>query len=675
MHLDITERRRAEDAYQVLSQKTQQRERLLSALLSSITDQVSILDQEGRFIFANRALLDLWGLTPEQVVGKTFLDLAEPSELATLLHGQVLGVFETSISLGDETSYTSPSGSNGAYEYLLEPVFGGDGKTVDYVAASSRDITERKRSEAALREISEKFELLANNITDVFWIRSPDMRTLHYLSPAFERIWGRSVKSDLAAPDGWKNFIFSEDRERVRNEFASLALETGSREFEYRIERPDGEIRWVLVHGFQVRDSAGTLVRIIGTARDITERKKRESEFGEMEIRFRQSQKMEAVGQLAAGVAHEFNNLLQALMSRATIARLKAVRPEVLKLVSEMETQIRHGAVLTQQLLAFSRQHPLQKEELDLREQVDKAIALLRHLLPENIGIVLEAAPERLSMEGDGGQVQQVILNLAINARDAMPEGGTLTLRSARIGDQIVLEVEDTGEGMNEATRAHIFEPFFTTKEVGKGTGLGLAVVYGIVEQHGGHIGLRSSPGEGSRFQVFFPMISEGSNPLIETPQESAAVPIAGGRVLLVEDEQAVRDGIAMLLELTGYEVTVAGSAEEALETPMEPAPDVLLSDVTLPGLGGFVLGERLCGRWPALKVIMMSGYMPEGAGRPDWKLLQKPFEIEQLASLLAVFMKEATPGGPATSSSTSLGASSPGGGSLVPPAFDGLSK
>ncbi|MEO8217959.1 MAG: PAS domain-containing protein [Acidobacteriota bacterium] len=672
-----------------------------------------------------------------------------------------------------------------------------------WLRGTALDITERKRTEIALRESDEKFRQLADNITDVFWIRSPDMQEVLYLSPAFKRIWGRSVESLLANPERWLEFIVPEDRKRVWSAFRdSLQRDAANLEIEYRIARPDGEVRWVFLRGSQVRDASGnvtrnlgvvsditgrkqseiallesarahrelageleieharlvtaqrvaqmgswdlnlatlsmiwsdethriyetdpwafeatyagfrdlvhpddresldesfgrsladdspsaveglpvaersayalghrvllpggrikfveerwtvlhddhgTPVRALGSCQDVTERwqsemalRKRDEEYQGMEAQLRQAQKMEAVGELAAGVAHEFNNLLQALMSMATITRLRAGVPEIVKLGSEMETQIRRGARLIHQLMLFSRQTPLQKTELDVQEQVDKTSALLRRFLPENISMLIETSPEKQTIEGDAGQIQQILLNLSINARDAMPDGGTLTLRSGRVRGEVFLEVQDTGVGMDEATVMRIFEPFFTTKAMGKGTGLGLAVAYGIVEQHGGRIDVHSRAGEGSRFRILLPAVFRESLPVSQSTNEPEEMTTGGGRVLLVEDEEAVREGIIMLLEMIGYDVTVAVSAEEALVASMESPPDILLADITLPGLSGLALGEQLCDRWPSLKVILMSGYAEEpwteGSGRPDWQFLQKPFELADLARKLA---------------------------------------
>jgi two-component system cell cycle sensor histidine kinase/response regulator CckA len=372
-------------------------------------------------------------------------------------------------------------------------------------------------------------------------------------------------------------------------------------------------------------------VFLIPSASVITDRKMAEAAL-------RKAQKMEAVGQLAAGVAHEFNNILQTLMSMATIVRLQAIRPDIAKIATEMEAQIRRGAGVTQQLLLSSRHQELTMAGLDLCEQVATAHDLLRRLIPENIALLVETSVEPASVQGDAGQIQQVLLNLVINARDAMPDGGTLTLRVACEETEVILEVEDDGTGFGEATREHLFEPFFTTKALGKGTGLGLAVVYGIVEQHGGRIEVRSQPGEGSLFRVLFPRTAH--EPSCAEPAAEGEVAGATGRILLVEDEEQVRFGITVLLEMIGYEVIAVERGEEAMALPAEPVPDLLLSDVSLPGVGGPALAQLLRERWPLLKVVLMTGYFDpttrELSREQGWEVLQKPFEVDELRRQLA---------------------------------------
>lgn len=497
------------------------------------------------------------------------------------------------------------------------------------------------RPASALTE-EEKFRLLAENVTDVFWIRSADMQELYYLSPAFERIWGRKRDELLASPRAWSSFIVDEDRAVVVRGFEELLRSGNPIALEYRIHRPDGTIRWIQTRGFLVRDESGRPLATTGIVTDITERRENElallrsqEEYREVESQLRQSQKIEALGQLAAGVAHEFNNLLQGLMAKATILRLRTDAPDLQKLGSEMEAEIRRGATLTRQMLLFAQQDVMQKSRFSLREQVEQTGELLSHVLPETIAITLETG-EDVRVEGDPGQIQQVLVNLAINARDAMPHGGRLILRAGVLAGEAFAEVEDTGEGIAESMRSRIFEPFFTTRGVGKGTGLGLSVAYGIVEQHGGRIEVTSVPGDGSRFRIILPAIEEDPTGPAEAPAPESVASDGKAPILLVEDEPAVREGLVIVLEMAGYPVVAFENAEEALGAEIEQPPSILISDLTLPGMNGFTLAQQMTQRYESLQVVLMSGYMTRNERPEGWRFLQKPFELDELLDCLA---------------------------------------
>jgi two-component system, cell cycle sensor histidine kinase and response regulator CckA len=373
---------------------------------------------------------------------------------------------------------------------------------------------------------------------------------------------------------------------------------------------------------------------VVATLLDVTERHRAEQAL-------RRAQKLEVVGQLAAGVAHEFNNILQTLMSMATLIRARGKSPEIITIAADMEAQIRRGANVTQQLLASSRHQEATKANVDLREQVGKAADLLRRLIPENIELKVEEPAERVSVEADAGQIQQVLLNLAINALDALPAGGVIVMRVAAHDGEAWLDVEDNGSGFTETTREHLFEPFFTTKESGKGTGLGLAVVYGIIQQHGGRIEVHSQPSKGSLFRIILPR-SFGEQ-VTPTVIPLSAIGPAAGTILLVEDEEAVQEGLVTLLKSIGYEVIAASSAEEALALPLTRSPDLLLSDVSLPGMSGAALAGLLKERWPELKITLMTGYLDAGtrdiSAGEKWDILTKPFELETLARHLSTVL------------------------------------
>jgi len=375
--------------------------------------------------------------------------------------------------------------------------------------------------------------------------------------------------------------------------------------------------------------SAGRRV-FTGIVRDISEQRA-------LEAQYRQAQKMEAIGQLAGGIAHDFNNLLTAILGYASTLRerLAGQQPHEAEL-HEIERAGERAAALTRQLLAFGRRQILDPRPLRLDDAVRKLEAMLRRLLPENIAIVVRAQPGIRTVHADPGQIEQVIMNLAVNARDAMPQGGTLAFEIANDGDAVVLAVRDTGIGMDRETLARAFDPFFTTKPVGQGTGLGLATVDGIVRQSGGHVSAESEPGAGTVIRIALPAF--------DAPVQAAAAdarseaPRGGETILLVEDERSVRALIARVLEKHGYRVLEAGSPSEALAVAEQPdgAIQLLLTDVVMPEMNGRELADELTARHPGVAVLFMSGYTDtaiagEGVLEPGTPFIQKPFTTEAL--------------------------------------------
>jgi signal transduction histidine kinase len=361
-----------------------------------------------------------------------------------------------------------------------------------------------------------------------------------------------------------------------------------------------------------------------------------------------QAQKIEAVGRLAGGIAHDFNNLLVVITGHSEILRNGLAPDDRRRHHAEILGQTAdRAAALTHQLLAFSRKQVLKPKELDPNEVVGRMEAMLRRLIGEHIELVTACDPGAGHVRADPGQLEQVIMNLAVNARDAMPGGGRLLCSTARVdldeafvrahpgsrvGPHVVLEVCDTGTGMDAAVRAHLFEPFFTTKGVGKGTGLGLATVYGIVKQSGGYIGVDSEPGHGSRFSIYLPRVADGSAPL-PPPAEAGVAPRGSGTILVVEDEEPVRSLVVDILEASGYSLLAAGNGLEALDVvEQHPGPiDLVVTDVVMPQMGGRQFADRFAAMRPGVPVLFMSGY-PDGAFGPDGfvvpgaAFLQKPF-------------------------------------------------
>ena len=423
---------------------------------------------------------------------------------------------------------------------------------------------------------------------------------------------------------------------------ASVALSRGRSGFEesrgWRHRARDGRIFEVEIssHDITFEGRAGRVV----IAHDVSERR-------QIEMQLREAQKIEAVGTLAGGIAHDFNNLLQAMLSAVQTARIQIANLTVIPPASsttlgrtlvEIQGQVQRGAQLTRQLLFFSRQTPAQWQHLDLGALIAEHCSMLRRVLPETITLHLETDGTPAPVEGDPGQLGQVLTNLVVNARDAMPAGGTLVVAAARHGSEVTLEVRDTGTGIPPEVRERIFDPFFTTKPLGQGTGLGLAVVWGIVKEHKGRVEVDSELGEGSRFMIVLPAAEEQATVAGTGPAGADDLPAGHGeRILLVEDEEGPRRALTDLLALLSYTVTAVVSSEEAETLAEGPAFDLLLTDFRLPGASGLDLVGRLSACWPELKAIVMSGYAPDDLARNLFasgvvRFLQKPFDMATLA-------------------------------------------
>jgi CheY-like chemotaxis protein len=372
-----------------------------------------------------------------------------------------------------------------------------------------------------------------------------------------------------------------------------------------------------------------------------------------MEEQLRQAQKMEAIGRLAGGAAHDFNNLLQAMLSHLEL--LRAARGDVDRLDStaaELEQQIRRGAALTRQLLLFSRRDTAKKELVDLNEIVLSTAGLLRRLVRENIGFHLALSSDPLPAELDRGQIEQVLMNLVVNASDAMPDGGRLTIStSAAAPDSVFFSVSDTGCGIAQELRDRIFDPFFTTKAPDAGTGLGLSVVHGIVARHGGTIEVESTVGGGSAFRIGLP---RADRPTAEARAAAGRTSgdLPGGRgerVLLVEDEDAARQALEQTIAMLGYEVVAADSGAAVMRLADGPACDLVLTDLLLPDAFGADLADALRSRWPGVRVLLMSGYATDDQIRHSVetgrvRFLQKPFDMAALARELRAALDEGQP-------------------------------
>ena len=455
-----------------------------------------------------------------------------------------------------------------------------------------------------------------------------------------ERLLGTPIEARLHPDD-----VAVERAGRAR----LLAGLTRSVDLETRWPLEDGRVLSIYQNISLVTDADGQPVSLLAYLRDITDRKS-------LEDQLRQAQKMEAVGQLAGGIAHDFNNLLTAILGSTELLLVSTPPSDARREdLQEIGRAAHRAAALVRQLLAYSRKQVLQPRLVNLNTIVREMGGMLRRVLGERVELQLHLDPALGDVIADPGQLEQVIANLAVNARDAMPHGGALTLRTANVslagpatagsdglplgGPLVALGVSDTGMGMDEHVLAHLFEPFFTTKELGRGTGLGLATVYGIVRQSGGQIQVASRPGEGSTFTIYLPRAEAPSALAASIAAVDAPVPGGSETVLVVEDEDAVRHLVCRALRAKGYRVLEAPHAEAAIELSAATAGaiDLLVSDLIMPGMGGLMLAERLAPGRPSMRVLFMTGYAPEAVDRHGdldaaGSLLEKPFTADQLA-------------------------------------------
>jgi two-component system, cell cycle sensor histidine kinase and response regulator CckA len=507
------------------------------------------------------------------------------------------------------------------------------------------DMTERKRAEHGLRTSEERFRQIAENIKEGFIVVELDGLRPLYLSRMWEEIWGRPLEEAYRNPAAWLQAVHPDDAGALAD--ARQLMEKGeavSRTF--RVVRPDGSIRWVRARAFPVHNVSRELYRVVGLVEDITDLRRTEEQL-------LQAQKMEAVGRLAGGVAHDFNNLLTAILgySELVLQDLGGDHPSAAD-VKEIRAAGQSAESLTRQLLTFSRRQILQPQTLDLNKVLTRVDGLLQRIIGEDIDLTMKLTAPLGRVSADPGQIEQVVLNLAVNARDAMPHGGKLTIETANVtldddyvsqhtgatvGPHVMVAVTDTGTGMDLATQRRLFEPFFTTKEPGRGTGLGLATVYGIVTQSRGSIWVYSELGQGSTFKVYLPATTEE----VTTPAlvELSPTALSGTEtVLVVEDQQEARSVICETLRRRGYTVIEAINGPDAIVKGRQPevAIDVMLTDVVMPGMGGRRVAEVIRATRPHLKVVYMSGYtdsaiVDHGILEPGVTFVQKPFATDAL--------------------------------------------
>ncbi|MDD5562374.1 MAG: PAS domain S-box protein [Thermoanaerobaculaceae bacterium] len=511
--------------------------------------------------------------------------------------------------------------------------------TVLYYEGAVEDVTERTRTEEARRRLA----AAVDQASEVVMVTDTE-GAIEYVNPAFERVTGYTRDEAV----GRTPRLLKSGRHDERFYRELWATITAGQPWRGHLvnRRKDGTLYEGDATISPVRDERGVIRNFVAVARDVTHEVALQQQLDH-------AQRIEAIGRLAGGIAHDFNNLLQAILGQLAVLELRlrgttgAQKP-----LDEVGQLVRRGAALTRQLLLFARRETASREPLDLNGVVEGAATLLRRVVRENVQVITELSGGPLPVLADASQLDQVLMNLAVNASDAMAEGGRLTLRTSGDASWIRLSVTDTGHGISQEARAHLFEPFFTTKGIGKGTGLGLSVVHGIVASHGGTIEVASPAGRGATFTIVLPRHTAAALTATQAGPESGGMPAGRGeRLLLVEDEDGARQGLLEVLGALGYVVTAAASAEEAGALPGEPGFDLLLTDFMLPGLSGAELAVGLRERWPRLKVVVMSGYAEDDMLRrlrpaTAATFLQKPFAMQALAQTVRHALDDVPPAG-----------------------------
>jgi len=614
---------------------------LYRRLFETAKDGIFLLDAEtGHITEANPYLIDLLGYSHRELVGKKLWEIG-PFKDIEASRSAFRELQQREYIHYEDLPLRAKDGQRVEVEFVSNVYTVGEKKVIQ---CNIREISQRKRAEEALRESEERYRELFENANDIIYTHdlAGDFTSLNRMG---EQISGYTRDEILKM--NITQIVAPEHLDHVRQMVIDETSWVGATTCELEITTRDHQ-RVMLEVSPRLVWQERKPVAVQGIARDITGRKK-------LEDQLRQAQKIEAIGKLAGGVAHDFNNILTAIIGHTDLMLMDPGqdRKRTVSGLQAIKNAAARAAGLTQQLLAFSRKQVLQPVVFDLNARISESMKMLRPLITEHIRLALVLEPALGSMKADPGQIEQVIVNLVVNARDAMPQGGKLTIETARVnldddyarqhasvrpGPYVMLAVSDTGSGMNADAQAHIFEPFFTTKGRGKGTGLGLSTVYGIVKQSGGSIWVSSEQSEGTTFKIYFPCVEESAEEVV-THARLTESPGGSETILVVEDEERVRKLVCEVLESKGYRVLGAANGEEGLLVCRQQSSPIhiMVTDVVMPGMNGRDLANRVASIRPVMKVLFMSGYsedavVSDGVLDPGLNFIQKPFAPEALA-------------------------------------------
>lgn len=544
----------------------------------------------------------------------------------------------------------------GAEDFLSKNNLGRLGRVVERSLDAAENRRRRRAAEEALLRSETRFRQVVENIAEVFWVLDLASGKLVYLSPSYERVWGRRAEEVLADVDVWRNSIHPDDRTRVLDNARERHV-SGRYNEVYRIHKPDGTLRWVRDKAFPLANAEGVVHTIIGLAEDITEQK-------QMEVQFLHAQRMDALGTLASGVAHDLNNILSPLMIATELLKNRLMDEDDRHLLTMMDTQARRGADIIKQLLTFSRGIGGKRVCVQLRHLIREMANVIRETFPREIELRTQISGDLWTIIADPTQMHQVLLNLCVNARDAMPEGGLLQIDAQNIqleassrfltanqapGPYVVVSVQDDGCGMSLDVQQRIFDPFFTTKPIGKGTGLGLSTVLGIINAHDGILTFDSEPGKGTIFRYFIPAQAVDELTLIQDEKLSQKHG-HGELVLVVDDEPSIRETLRALLVNAGYRVITAIHGQDGLKQFLHHQGDLRLvvTDLMMPVMNGMVLIQTLRSLDPKLSIIASSG-LDSSSKVGDLeklgvsRLLVKPYDSETFLNEVSAELAESS--------------------------------
>jgi two-component system cell cycle sensor histidine kinase/response regulator CckA len=616
-------------------------EKLFRLITENAADLIAVVNMDGKRIFNSLSYQKVLGYSLEELKLSSAFEQIHPDDRKNV---EVAASEARRTGIGRLLEYRvrHKDGTWRVLESTASVIRNGKGEP-QHLVIVNRDVTERKLAAEALRRSEASFRSVVEDAPYGIY-RASLSGELVLVNPALQKILGYASQAELLQVNLAQIYRNPSDHQKVNE----LLLQQGSFiDVEVEWKRKDGSPITVRCSGWPIKDESGRVAFLELFAEDVTERRA-------LERQLRMAQKMEAVGRLSGGIAHDFNNLLGVIIGYSQVLK-RSLKPEnpLHEHAEEIEKASQRAVSLTRQLLAFSRQQVLEPVILNMNALLTDMEKMLPRLIGEDIALALALDPTLEQVKADPGQVEQVIMNLAVNARDAMPDGGKLTIQTAnvnldtaythqhpgsRVGSYVMLRVTDTGTGIDPEIQAQIFEPFFTTKERDKGTGLGLATVYGVVKQSGGYIAVDSEKGKGASFSVYLPRVEHAA----AAPDLGIAPAVKSGRgsetILLVEDEESLRKLADMFLRDNGYQVLAAADGAQALQIARQHAGPIhlLLTDVVMPGINGRVLSERLAPSQPGMKILYMSGYTDSfiaghGVLEAGSHLLHKPFTEETL--------------------------------------------